>query len=100
MELLAVSYMILVGGVLVGWPVYELLTSRQTGTRTWWAKRRAARTADSQRLLGWANVLHQMNKERLRGVLYTGRHSVGTPVTEFVVLTYSAGPRHRRWAAL
>jgi len=51
---------------------------------------------DEVRLEGWATTLRNLNLSDKVGVLYTGRHCRGTPVSEFVVLTYSAGPRHRK----
>jgi len=90
---LAIFYLLLMAATLVGWPIYELL---RTPVRRLWLRRCVERAQDERRLEGWAATLRNLNLSDKVGVLYTGRHCIGTPVSQFVVLTYSAGPRHRK----
>lgn len=92
LAVLAILYVIALAATLLGWPIYELT---REPVRRWWLRRGSERARDERRLEGWAATLRKMNLSDKVGVLYTGRHCVGTPVSQFVVLTYSAGPRHR-----
>lgn len=89
----AILYTLVVATTLVGWPTYLLL---RDPVRRWTLRRRAERAQDARRLEGWAVTLRNLNLADKVGVLYTGRHCQGIPVSHFVVLTYSAGPKHRR----
>lgn len=93
LTILAILYATAIAIVLVGWPIYEL---GREPVRRWYQRRGSERAQDEVRLEGWATTLRNLNLSDKVGVLYTGRHCRGTPVSEFVVLTYSAGPRHRK----
>lgn len=93
LTILAILYIVATAGILVGWPIFEAL---RAPVRRWRLARWSERAQDERRLEGWATTLRNLNLADKVGVLYTGRHCKGTPVSEFVVLTYSAGPRHRK----